>query len=49
MEHIRANTAKAAMLKDLYLTLHSSIERKVRGKKPFHNANASVNFHIHRT
>ena len=42
-----ANTGKAAMLKDCYFALHSSIERRVRRKKPFHNTNTSVNFHIH--
>ena len=43
---IRANTEKAAIPKDCYFALHSSIERRVRRKKPLQNTNTSVSVHI---
>ena len=46
MVQIRFNTGEAAMPKDCYFALHSSIDKRVRRKKPFHNTNTSVNFHI---
>ena len=45
-----ANTCqneKAAMPRDCYFALHSSIERRVRRKTLLHNTNTSVSFHIH--
>ena len=37
-----ADTGKAAMPKYCYFALHSSIERRVRQKKPVHNTDTSV-------
>ena len=42
-----ANTGKAAMPKDCYFALHSSIERRIRRRTPFHNTSTSVSIHIH--